>query len=340
MAHTPEARTPTLAERWCWPAARRDDSRVARRLDHTQGGAGVYRLDEGAWLDDVCPCRQALGVADGRTDVPGPTLQRVMGPCVHARLRSSLQPLVGMARMKARPARLCSDAALLRRVGCKAQPVRPGVCPRGAATRQGPRPTGPIGPEAVAATSVQRRWRARAALVKGVSDALATTGVLTAKRPGRVEATALATTAPDAGGGHGTRTRPMPDQRGQGPALAGTVSGGKRIVWLDAPPKSPWAATVVPIHAPATRAVRAWVPPARRTLAGHARRHKGGCARGCGAGVEVWWLAPQGSVCVVPATANLAVTVDAQAQAAAGAGVTGGRRAPTGRQGQGSNSRS
>jgi hypothetical protein len=51
--------------------------------------------------------------------------------------------------------------------------------------------------------------------------------------------------------------------------------------------------------------------------------------------VEWGWLAPQGSVCGVPATEHMAVTVDAQAQAAAGAGVTGGRRAHTGRPGQG-----
>jgi hypothetical protein len=52
-------------------------------------------------------------------------------------------------------------------------------------------------------------------------------------------------------------------------------------------------------------------------------------------GVDRWWLDQRGITCVVPAKANLAVTADAQAQAAAGEGVTIGRRVHTVRHGQG-----
>ena len=51
MAQTQEAMTQNLAERLCWQAARRDAARVARRLYRKQVVDGVYRLDEGAWLE-------------------------------------------------------------------------------------------------------------------------------------------------------------------------------------------------------------------------------------------------------------------------------------------------
>jgi hypothetical protein len=52
MRQTWETIEQNLAERLCWQAARRDDSRVARRLYQKQAVDGVYRLDEGALLDD------------------------------------------------------------------------------------------------------------------------------------------------------------------------------------------------------------------------------------------------------------------------------------------------
>jgi len=52
MEQTREAMAQNLAERLCWQVARRDDSRVARRLYRQPVGDGVYQLDEGAWLDD------------------------------------------------------------------------------------------------------------------------------------------------------------------------------------------------------------------------------------------------------------------------------------------------
>jgi hypothetical protein len=65
MRQTPEAVQQNLAERLCWQAAYRDDSRVARRLYHKPVVDGVYQLDEGALLDDFFYFLQELGGATG-----------------------------------------------------------------------------------------------------------------------------------------------------------------------------------------------------------------------------------------------------------------------------------
>jgi hypothetical protein len=82
MEQTREAMAQNLAERLWWQAARRDDSRVARRLSRTQVVEGVYRLDEGALLEDFFHCLHELGVVDWLNAVQGTAMQRVMGPCV------------------------------------------------------------------------------------------------------------------------------------------------------------------------------------------------------------------------------------------------------------------
>jgi hypothetical protein len=50
-----------LAERLCCDVARRDDTRVARRLYRQQEVDRVYRLDEGAVLDDFFQFLQTIG---------------------------------------------------------------------------------------------------------------------------------------------------------------------------------------------------------------------------------------------------------------------------------------
>ena len=80
MRQTREAIEQNLAERLCWQAARRDDSRVARRLYRKQVVDGVYRLDEGALLDEFFHFLQELGVIDWLNDVQGTAVQRVMVP--------------------------------------------------------------------------------------------------------------------------------------------------------------------------------------------------------------------------------------------------------------------
>jgi hypothetical protein len=335
MAQTREAIAQKLAERLCWQAARRDDARVARRLYRQQVVDGVYRRDEGAWLDDFFDFLPKLGVVDLRGHVQGTAVQREMVPIVQDLLRYSLKTRFGMESLQALPALRFSDEALMRLVGCKAYPVRHGVCQRGAAKRQGPRTTGPIGPDALAATIVKLHMRALEALCTGVIRALATAGVVAAKVTSLVEATDLETTAQDEGGGQVTRKRQITDKRGNVQAIDVTVDGWQRIVWIDARTQIPLAATVVPSQEHETRSWRALVTPARTNLAGHARRHTVVCERGFLDGPDVWWLDQRGLLLVGPATETMAVTVDAQAQAAAGEGGTVGRRAHTVRHGPG-----
>ena len=335
MEQTREASAQKLAERLCWQAARRDDSRVARRLYRKQVVDGVDRLDEGAMLDDFFHFLQALGVMDLLADVQGTAIQRVRVPFVPYVLRYGLKTLFGIERMNALPAWLFSDAALMRLVGFNAQQVRQGVCQRGAATRQGPRTAGPICPDALAETIVKLTLRDLEALCNGVVRALAKTGVLAAQVTGIVDATDLETTAQDEGGGQVTRNRRITDKRGKVHEIAVPVYGWKLIVLMDAATKIPLAGKVVPIQAHEVLSMRALVTQARTNLGGHARLPNVVFAKGFWDGVDLGWLAQHGILFVVPAKDNMAVTVDAQAQAAAGEGITVGRRGHTVRHGQG-----
>ena len=119
------------AERLCWQDARRDDSRVARRLYRKQVVEGVYRLDEGALLDDFFHFVQELGGVGLMERVEGTAIQREMVAVVHYLLLYGLKPLFGIESINALPALLLSDKALMRLVGFNAQQVRHGVCQRG-----------------------------------------------------------------------------------------------------------------------------------------------------------------------------------------------------------------
>jgi hypothetical protein len=324
-----------LAERLCWQVARRDDVRVARRLYRKQLVDGVYQLDEGALLDDFFYFLQELGVGNWLGDVQGTGVQRKMVPFVQYVLLYSLKALFGIGSMNALPALLFSDEALMRFVGFHAPQVRYGVCQRGAAQRQGPRATGPIGPDALADNIVKLNVRDLEAWFNHVIRALAKAGVLAAKVTGIVDGTDLETTAQYEGCGQVTRKRKITDKRGQVHEIEVTVYGWKLIVLIEARTKIPLAAKVVPIQEHETLSLRAWVTQARTNLAGHARLHKVVFDRGCLDGVDLWWLQQHGLLFVVPAKENMAVSIDAQAQAAAGEDVTGGRRVHTVRQGQG-----
>jgi hypothetical protein len=156
-----------------------------------------------------------------------------------------------------------------------------------------------------------------------------------AKVTGIVDATDLETTLQYEGCGRVTRKRRMTDKRGKVHAIEVTVYGLKLIVLIDARTKMPLVAKVVPIQEHAPRSLRALVTQTRTNLAGHTRLHKVVVDRGFWEGGDLWWLAQHGLLFVVPAKENMAVTIDAQAQAAAGEGVTVGRRAHTVRHGQG-----
>src|SRR6266540_1929974 len=82
MRHTKDELAQNVAERLCWEVARRDDSRVARRLYRKQEVDGVYRLDEGAVLDDFFHFLQAIRVMALLEEVHGTAIQREMLPYV------------------------------------------------------------------------------------------------------------------------------------------------------------------------------------------------------------------------------------------------------------------
>jgi Transposase DDE domain len=316
MGQTREALTQNLTERLCWQAARRDDARVARRLYRKQVVTGVYRLDEGALLDDFFQFWRELGVFDLMEGVQGKALQREMVPVVQYLLLYGLKTLFGIDSMHALPALLFSDEALMQLVGFNAQQVRHGVCQRGASKRQRPRTEGPICP-----------------------DTLAKAGIFGAKVTGIVDATDLETTAAYEGRGPATRKRKITDKQGRVHEIEVTVYGWKPVVLIDAGTKIPLAVKVVPIHEHEVLSMRALVAQARTNLAGAARLHKVVFARGFWDGVDLWWLDQQGITFVVPAKDNMAVTVEARAQAAAGEGITVGRRVHTVRHGQGTTAR-
>jgi hypothetical protein len=335
MGPTREAIPPNLAERLCWQAARREDTRVARRLYRTHVVEGGYRLDEGALRDDFCHCLRAWGVLDLMAGVQGPALPRQRVPVGPDLVRYGWKPWCGMERMHALPALLVSDEALLPWVGFHAQQGRHGICPRGAAKRQRPRTAGPLCPDTLANHRVQLTLRDLEAWFNGTLRALAKAGLCGAKVPGIVEATALETTPTADGGGQGTRPRQITDTPGQGRESEGPVSGGKVRVLIEALTTMPLAVKVGPIHAPDVRSRRALVTQARTPLAGDARRHTVVVAQGLLAGVELWWLDQPGLTGVGPAKDPRAVTAEARAPAAAGGGVTVGRRGHTVRHGPG-----
>jgi Transposase DDE domain len=335
MGQNRAALTQNLAERLCWQAAQRDDARVARRLYRKEVVDGVYRLDEGALLDDFFQFLRELGVLELMEGVQGTALQREMVPVVQYLLLYGLKTLFGIESMNALPALLFSDEALMQLVGFNAQQVRHGVCQRGASKRQRPRTAGPICPETLANNLVKLNLRDLEVWCNSTIRALAKAGILGAKVTGIIDATDLETTARYEGCGQVTRQRKVSDKRGNVHEIEVTVYGWKPIVLIDAATKIPLAVKVVPIHEHEVLSMRALVTQARTNLAGHARLHKVVFDRGFLDGVDLWWLDQHGMTFVVPATDNMAVTADARAQAAAGEDITIGRRVHTIRHGQG-----
>jgi hypothetical protein len=82
MGQTRDEIIQNLAERWCWQVARRDEARVARRLYRKPVVDGVYRLDEGAVLDDFFHVLRAIGVMTLLEEAHGTAIQREMVPFV------------------------------------------------------------------------------------------------------------------------------------------------------------------------------------------------------------------------------------------------------------------
>jgi hypothetical protein len=82
MGQTTAAMTRHWAERLWWEVARRDEARIARRLYRKQLVDGVYRLDEGALLDDFFHFLDQVGVLGWLAEAHGTAIQREMVPCV------------------------------------------------------------------------------------------------------------------------------------------------------------------------------------------------------------------------------------------------------------------
>jgi hypothetical protein len=335
MQQTRDEITQNLAERLCWEVARRDDSRVARRLYRKQVVDGIYRLDQGALLDDFFHFLQTLGVMALLEQVYSVATHRMMVPFVQYVLLYGLKTLFGIESINALPPLLFSDEALMRLVGFNAQQARHGVCQRGATKRQGERTPGPICPDTLAKQIVKWNLRDLEAVFNGVIRALAKAGVFGKRVTGIADGTDLETTARYAGCGQATRKRRIKDTRGEVHEIEVTVYGWKVLLLIDAVTKIPLTVKVVQIQVHEALWTRALVTQARANLAGYARLHKVVFDKAFLAGTDLWWLDQHGILFVVPAKDNMAVTADARALAAAGEGVTVGRRVHTVRHGQG-----
>jgi len=335
MRHTNDELAQNVAERWCWEVTHRDDTRVARRLSCQQEVDGVYRLDEGAVLDDFFHFLDQIGVMAVLAEARGTAMQREMVPYVQDVLLYGLKTRFGIERMNALPALLFSDAALMPLVGFKAQHVRQGVCQRGAATRQGERTPGPISPAILAHHIVKLNVWDLECVFNGAIRAWAKAGVFSPQVTGMADGTDLETTERYTGCGQVTRTVRLEDTWGTGHEIAVTVYGWKVLLLLAAVTKMPLAVQVGQSQEHEALWARALVTQARMHLAGYARLSQVFCERGFMEGTTRWWLDQQGIRLVVPAKTNMAVTAEAHAHAAAGEDLTVGRRVHTVRHGQG-----
>jgi Transposase DDE domain len=243
--------------------------------------------------------------------------------------------LFGIERINALPNLLFSDEALMQLLGFNARQVRQGICQRGAAKRQAERTPGPMCPDTLAKNIVKWHLRDLEAVFNGAIRALAKAGIFGAKVTGIVDGTALETTEHYRGCGRTTRKVRLEDTHGQRRDIEVTVYGWTVLLLIDAVTKIPWAVKVGQIQEHEVLWARALVPQARMNLTGAARLAKVGFDRGFLDGTTLWWLDQQGIRFVVPAKTNMAVTADARAQAAAGEGITIGRRVHTVRHGQG-----
>jgi hypothetical protein len=155
---------------------------------------GVYRLDEGALLDDFFHFLQAIGMMGLLEEADGAAIHHQIVSFVQYVLLYGMKTLFGMECINALPVLLFSHETLMQLVGFNAQQVRQGICQRGATTRQGERLPGTIGPDTLANNIV--RWNVRnleAAFNESIR-ALAKAGVFGAKVTGMADGTDLGTT--------------------------------------------------------------------------------------------------------------------------------------------------
>jgi hypothetical protein len=265
MRQTHDEITQNVAERLCWEVARRDDARIARRLYRKQLVDGVYRLDEGAVLDDFFHFLRSIGVMALLEQVHGAAIQREMVPYVQYVLLYGLKTLFGIQSMNALPPLLFSDEAMMQLVGFNAQQVRQGICQRGAAKRQGAQRPGPISPETLANNIVKLNLRDLGYVFNGAIRALAEAGVFRKQVTGITDGTDLETTAHYRGCSQATRKVQLENKHGQRHTIEVTVYGWKVLLLIDAATKIPLAVKVGPILEHETHWTRALVTQAVQT---------------------------------------------------------------------------
>lgn len=324
-----------LVERLEWRFARRDESRIARRLWQKQGVDAIYSLDEGALLDEFVHFLDEVGVLGLWQQVQGEGIQRGMVDFFQYVLLYGMKTLVGIDSMNALPELLFSDEAAMRLAGFNAHQIREGVCRRSHEKRKGAKAPGPICPDTLANNIVKLSPAARATFLNGTIQAVAKAKVFPPQVTGIVDGTDLETTAQYEGCGQVTRKRKITDKHGKEREIEIAVYGWKLILLIEATTKIPLAAKVVKIHEHEALFTRELVTQVRANLAGYAVLRKVVFDRGFLDGADLWWLDQQGIGFVVPAKEGMGVTDDARALAAAGEDVTVGRRIVTVRHGQG-----
>ena len=329
-----EVITTNLVERLDWRFARRDESRIARRLWKKQPVDAIYSLEEGAILDECMHCLDEVGVLSRWQALQGEDIQREMVDFFQYVMLYGRKTLLGIEAMNALPDLLFSDEAAMRLAGFNAMQIRQGICQRSHEKRQGAKPPGPLCLDTVADTIVKLSLTAMEAFLNGVVQDLAKAGVFVRQVTGILDGTDRETTARSEGCGQVTRQRKITDKRGKVRAIEVTVYGWKLLVLIEARTKLPLAAKVVKIQDHEALFTRDLVTQARTNLADHACLRRRLFDRGCLDGADLWWLAQQGIGFVVPAKENMAVTPDARALAAGGAGVVA-RRVHTVAHGQG-----
>jgi Transposase DDE domain len=326
--------TTNLVERLDWRFARRDESRIARRLWKKQAVDAIYSLEEGAMLDEFVHFLDEIGMASRWQALQGEGIKREMIDFFQYVLLYGMKTLFGIEAMNALPDLLFSDEAAMRLAGFNAVQIRQGICQRSHEKRQGDKPPGPLCPDTLADNIVKLSLTAMEAFLNGVVQALATAGVFARQVTGILDGTDLETTARYEGCGQVTRKRKITDKRGKVREIEVTVYGWKLLVMIEVRTKLPLAAKVVQIQDHEAPFTQELVTQARTNLADHARLRRVLFDRGFLDGADLWWLTQQGISFVVPAKENMAVTTDAHALAAVGAGVVA-RRVHTVAHGQG-----
>ena len=207
--------TTNLVERLDWRFARRDESRIARRLWKKQAVDAIYSLEEGAMLDEFVHFLDEIGVASRWQALQGEGIKREMIDFFQYVLLYGMKTLFGIEAMNALPDLLVSDEAAMRLAGFNAVQIRQGICQRSHEKRQGDKPPGPLCPDTLADNIVKLSLTAMEAFLNGVVQALATAGVFARQVTGILDGTDLETTARYEGCGQVTRKRKITDKRGK-----------------------------------------------------------------------------------------------------------------------------